>query len=247
MRTLLREFLEPVRDRWQALAITGGALALLLVYLGVGQRGFFLANLAPRLSWSGAAPGADYWAALYQFGAATLLFLLVPVLTRRLWTRQKLGELGLGLGDRRVGFLVVVPVGLLLISVPGALSAAFMPDFQAEYPLAKSAAASAGWFALYELAYGMLYYIPYEAFFRGFLQGSLQKQLGPVAAVCVQTAVTTLLHLGKPQGEIVSALLAGFLFGVVVLRTRSVWPILIVHWALGTLTDLGCAWSAGRH
>ncbi|HOX46528.1 MAG TPA: type II CAAX endopeptidase family protein [Myxococcota bacterium] len=246
MRTLLHELVDPLRDHGRALAITGAALALLLVYLEAGQRGFFLAHLAPRLSWSRAAPGADYWAALYQFGAAALLFLAVPLLTRRLWTGQSLAELGLGLGDRRVGFLLIVPAGLLLVSIPGALSAAFMPEFQAEYPLAKSAAASAGWFALYELAYGLLYYIPYEAFFRGFLQGSLQKQLGPAAAVCIQTAVTTLLHLGKPQGEIWSALLAGFVFGAVVLRTRSVWPILIVHWALGTLTDLGCAWSAGR-
>jgi len=246
MRRLLHELAEPLRDHWRALATTGAALALLLVYLEVGQRGFFLAHLAPRLAWSGAAPGADYWAALYQFGAAALLFFVLPLLTRRLWTRQSLAQLGLGTGDARVGFGVVLPVGLLVVAIPGALSAAFMPDFQAEYPLAGSATASASWFVLYEMAYGLLYYIPYEAFFRGFLQGSLSRQLGPAAAVCIQTAVTTLLHLGKPQGEIWSALLAGFVFGAVVLRTRSVWPVLIVHWTLGTLTDLGCAWSTGR-
>jgi membrane protease YdiL (CAAX protease family) len=228
------------------MALTAGALALLLVYLEFGQGAFFQARIAPHLAWASAAPGADYWAALYQFGSATILFLGLPLLLLKVGLRLRLGELGLGAGDVRFGFGLVLPLGLLLIAVPGALSAACMLDFQAEYPLAKSAVTGWGWFLLYELAYGLLYYVPYEVFFRGLLQGSLQRRLGATAAVCIQAAMTTLLHLGKPQGEIWSALLAGFVFGALVVRARSVWPIVLVHFALGALTDLGCAWTAGR-
>ena len=173
------------------------------------------------------------------------MFLVAPVVLLKLVARERLSELGLGVGDWKLGFGVVVPVGLLVIALPGGLSASGMPEFLAEYPLAKMAGASWERFVVYQLAYGLLYYVAYEAFFRGMLQFGLRRQIGDLGAILVQTATTTLLHIGKPEGEIWSALVAGFVFGVVAFRVRSVWPLVVVHWGLGLLTDLFCLRATG--
>jgi membrane protease YdiL (CAAX protease family) len=241
----LRRFLAPLSGSWRPAIDTAAALALLLLWLSLGQRGFFASHLAGGVVPHAGPAEVEWWGCIYQFGAATVVFLLVPALLLKLVARERLSEIGLGLGDARFGFGVVVPLGLLLVALPGGLLAGTQPDFVAEYPMADLARAGLRNFLLYELAYGLLYYVPYETLFRGFLQLGLARRIGDASAILVQTAVTTLLHIGKPPGEIWSALLAGFLFGLVVARTRSVWPLVVVHWALGACTDFSCAWARG--
>jgi len=233
--------LAPLGEQAAASLWGATALVLMLIWLFAGSAGFFAARLAPA-GWD--AGRVEYWAVIYQFATAFLLWLLVPLLLRRPLRLGRLDELGLGAGDVKAG-LVVVLLGVLLVSIPGGLSAGELADFHTEYPLAKSATSSLHAFMVYELAYGLLYYTAWEAFFRGFLQLGLSRHIGPAAAILVQATASTLMHIGKPVGEVWAALAAGFLFGVLVLRTRSVWPLVIVHWALGLATDLACARAAG--
>jgi membrane protease YdiL (CAAX protease family) len=219
-------------------------LALMLVYLYQGQRGFFYEHLA-----SGLLPGAsgaevEWWGTLYQFASACVLFLLVPLVLLKFLGREKLKDLGLGLGDVKFGLWVVL-LGWLVLALPGGLSAGGMEDMRAEYPLAKLSVESGSRFVVYQLAYGLLYYVAWEAFFRGFLQMGLRPHIGDLPAILVQTAASTLLHIGKPMGETWAALLAGFLFGALMLRMRSIWPLVLVHWGLGLLTDVFCARASG--
>lgn len=243
--TELGRWLAPLRGVSPRAVIYGaGALALMIVYLVQGHPSFFTAHLAPALL-PGAPPAeVELWSTVYQWVCAFVLFLVVPALLLKLVARERLRALGLGLGDWRAG-LWVAGAGLVLIALPGGLSAGWMPAFVEEYPLAGLAAADGGRFVLYELAYGLLYYVAWESFFRGFLQLGLRAHIGDVGAILVQTTASTLLHIGKPPGEIWAALLAGFVFGAAVLRTRSVWPLVIVHWGLGVATDLSCAHAAG--
>ena len=130
------------------------ALALMLVYLIQGQRDFFIEhglvfNLEPADS-----SLLQFWATLYQFAAAFLLFFVVPALLLKL-TGEKLTRLGLGLGDWRAG-LWVVSTGWLLIALPFGLLAGGMPEFTEEYPLARLATSSWSRFGLYQLAYGSI-------------------------------------------------------------------------------------------
>lgn len=240
----LADLLAPLADGWPAVIITAGALVLVLLHLGPGSRDFFVARLAPWCCPQAGPQGVGWWAALYQHGLAFCLFLVLPLIALRLGTGLRPTALGLGLGRWRLGFGVVAPLGLLLVALPGGLAAGGMPAFVREYPLAAAAGASAERFVLYQLAYGLLYYAAYEAFFRGMLQFSLQAHIGATAAVLVQTAITTLLHIGKPQPEIWSALAAGFVFGALALRLRSIWPLWLIHWGLGLATDWSCI-SAG--
>lgn len=245
LKTKLLELAAPYRQAPLRATIYGaGALALMLVYLYQGQRGFFYRHLAPGLLPGAPAAQVEWWGTLYQFASAWVLFFLVPLLLLKFPGREKLGDLGLGPGDVKLGIWVVV-LGWLLLALPGGISACGMEDFLAEYPLAKLSTRSGSRFLLYQLAYGLLYYVAWEAFFRGFLQMGLRPYIGDLAAILVQTAASTLLHIGKPMGETWAALLAGFLFGALMLRLRSIWPLVLVHWGLGLLTDVFCARAGG--
>jgi membrane protease YdiL (CAAX protease family) len=220
------------------------ALALVLVYIYQGNSMVFISKISGILLTNVSPAEVEWWAVIYQFSAAFVLFLIVPVGALKLLTRESLRELGLGLGDWRFGVIWVIPLGLVIMAV-SAMVASVQPDFQATYPMAKSAVTSTERLVVYELAYGLLYYLAYEAFFRGFVQRGLAKHIGDHPAILVQTAMTTLLHIGKPLNEIWSALAAGFIFGVIVVRTRSIWPLFVIHWALGVMTDLACAHASG--
>jgi membrane protease YdiL (CAAX protease family) len=220
------------------------ALALLLVYLYQGNALFFILTVLGPLLPNAEPAEIEWWGVLCQFSTAFMLFLIVPAAALKLFTRESLRDLGLGLGDWRFYVIWIIPIGLVLMAV-SALVASVQPDFLATYPMAKLAVKSPERLVVYELAYGVLYYLAYEAFFRGFLQLGLAKYIGDHPAILVQTVMTTLLHIGKPVNEIWSALAAGFLFGLIVVRTRSIWPLFIIHWALGVMTDLACAHASG--
>ena len=55
---------------------------------------------------------------------------------------------------------------------------------------------------------------------------------------------SSLLHIGKPEGEILGAIPIGLLFGWFALRTRSIWYGWAVHASIGVLTDLFILGSA---
>lgn len=241
-RRELQELFSPLRQTPEAVASVVFALVLVLVYLTVGSKEFYLA----RTTNSYFGIPIDFEAAVYQFSCAFCLFLVLPVCLKKFSSTQKLSDYGLGLGNWRLGFSVFVPVGLLVVAMPGAIGACSMNVFWVEYPLAKSVLNSLGYFIVYEILYGLLYYTAYESFFRGLLQFQLRESLGPTSAILVQTSITTLLHIGKPEAEIASALIAGLLFGSVAFHLRSVWPLVIVHWALGISTDICCAIASGR-
>ncbi len=241
----LNNTLAPLKESWKAVGYVTAALMLLLIYLHQGSSVFFIEIISKSIMHESRPLDVQWWGVVYQHASAFILFMIIPLLYLKIVERRKLSEIGLGLGDWRFGFKVVVPAGILLIAIPAALSAAFIPDFIEEYPLAKLAYSNPEHFVVYELVYGILYYTAYEAFFRGMLQFSLKERIGVLGAILVQTAITTLLHIGKPQGEIWSALFAGLIFGALAFRLRSVWPLWIIHFSLGLFTDLFCSMAGG--
>ena len=84
-----------------------GALALMLVYLYQGHRGFFYEHFAPGLLPGASIAEVEWWGTLYQFASAFVLFFLVPLVLLKCLGGEKLSDLGLGLGDVKFGFWVV--------------------------------------------------------------------------------------------------------------------------------------------
>jgi membrane protease YdiL (CAAX protease family) len=208
------------------------APVLLTVYRYHGYADTFRAAF-PSL---GGAPSADLLSRFWQFGAVFVLLLVVPLAYARWGMKVRAADVGLGAGDWRWGLKVTA--ALLPVVVAVAWAGARMPDVRAEYPMARTLVADHAWLLWYEAAYVLLYYVAWESYFRGVLVFGVAPYLGAAPAILIQTISSCLIHIGKPEGEILGSIAAGVAFGWLAWRSRSIWYGVALHAALGVLTDL---------
>lgn len=209
-----------------------GTLIVVCLWLSFGSPAFFMKTWGASFAGD---PYVDWYQYLYYHLNALLLLGVLPVVVLRFGFGMKLSEMGICLGDWRFGlkFLAVA----IPLSAPVLYLSSLDPAFQREYPLTKLAGQTAGTWVLWELTY-LLYYIGWEVYFRGALLFGLEERIGAGGALLFQTAISTLVHIGKPVGELVGAAPGGLLIGALALRTRSVlWPLLF-HWYMGATMDV---------
>jgi uncharacterized protein len=171
----------------------------------------------------------------FYFAASLILLGIIPLLIATFGFQIKPADLGLGLGNKRLTLI------LAIIAIPIMILIAFLtaknPAFRAEYPLNRALITDQSGLSLYMLIYGA-YYIGWEIFFRGFMLFGIKDSLGEFNSILIQTIPSCLMHIGKPDAEIFSSIIAGLVFGWVVLKCRSIWPVFIGHWALGAFLDV---------
>lgn len=230
-----RQALAPL-DRGSAVLLLC-AVCMPVVYFYQGRPWFYEAHV-PKLSpeW----PGVQ--AQLWRFGAAFLLFFALPALAYRVVGRRPLADLGLRLGDWRLG--LKLSLGAVAVVTPMLWFGAANPEMQKTYPMAAEAAASPLVFMLYEASYA-LYYWGWEFFFRGALQLGLEQSLGFTGALMTQWIPSVLLHVDKPLVETWGAVLVGPPLGLAAARTRSFLYIFLFHYAIGVINDLFCTVYTG--
>jgi uncharacterized protein len=184
-----------------------------------------------------ADPQFDVYSHVLQFAAFFILVMMIPLLYIKIGLKKRLIDFGFGLGDKKFGFIFVLTVIPLLV-VPLIFIASQIPDVRSEYPLAKLLHSRHDLIFCYELFYVSFYYFAWEFYFRGFLLFGLKDTFGSMNAILIQTISSCLIHLGKPDSEIFGSIVAGILFGMIALRTRSFWYVFILHAAIGVLTDI---------
>ncbi|MCJ7457492.1 MAG: CPBP family intramembrane metalloprotease [candidate division Zixibacteria bacterium] len=173
---------------------------------------------------------------IYFFLCSVLLLILVPFILIKFVLKEKVSDYGLKKGDSKFGmtsFLILFPLIALVMILPSS----GMPQFKAEYPLFALAGKAFSLVLLYELMYG-LYYISWEFFFRGYLLFGLKDIFGEWNAILIQTLPSVLMHIGKPDGEILASIAAGILFGKLALRGKSIYYVFLLHWFIGMAMDL---------
>jgi membrane protease YdiL (CAAX protease family) len=207
------------------------ATVAIVTWRTFGSPRFFLAHLSPSGRWSDPALAAE----LYSWGAALLLFGVVSLGLMRVVLHGTIASYGLAFGDWRFGLKALAVLAPVMVALAAAASR--NPEFLAQYPLWRGACASRTAFLLHAAAY-LAYYLGFETFFRGLVQFGLRESLGDWNAVLVQTALSTLMHIGKPAGEIYGAILGGLVFGIIVFRSRSLLPVVLLHFILGIALDL---------
>lgn len=214
-------------DRKPAI-ILFSSTALMVLWRCFGSMEFFVKTWGDRLTLYGSAEAAG---AVYTFLACFVLLGLIPLFIVKLVFRERLVDYGVTLGDRKRtlrNILFFAPVFV----VAGYISAN-TPSVRAAYPINPSAASMPIFHALTYLAF----YLGWEFHFRGFLQLGLRGRLGDASALWVQVLASTLLHIGKPNEELIAAIFAGIFWGIIVYRTRSLLAGLTQHFALGISLD----------
>jgi uncharacterized protein len=127
---------------------------------------------------------------------------------------------------------------IVFLVIPSAYNSSFMPEVLAEYPLPRFLLQDQQLLPVYMLALFFLYYVGWEFFFRGFLLFGLKEKYGAFPAILIQTISSCLVHIDKPAAEIVGSIPFGILFGIIALRTKSIWVVVFIHAALGIFNDL---------
>ena len=204
---------------------------LLTTWRYYGSKTFYFAHLAEKLIVSNSAAMTAEW---YTYGTAFLLFGIIPLACVHFLFKEPISMYGLKRGDWRFGVPAAVVLSVVMVIL--SYSSSSDPQYIAEYPLYKGAGSSAGSFAVHAIAY-LLFYFGWEIFFRGFIQFGLRDRFGSWEAILVQVALSCIVHIGKPDSEIYSSILGGLVWGVVVFRSRSIWPAVMSHWILGVSLD----------
>ena len=231
-KSSIPQFLKQIDFDWRDIhtyVLLLSAPVLLTIYRYHAYPGYFLPDFDFGLT-------ADQNLHINQFIRFFGLLFVLPVVYIKFAMHKNLKDFGISLGDVKTGLkilMVLIPVVVIAI-----LFASNMPDVQSEYPLAKSLLQDQSHIAFYEIAYVIFYYIAWEFYFRGVLIFGLKDKFGAFSAILIQTISSCLVHIGKPEGEIIGAIIVGIIFGVIALRTRSIWYVFILHALIGVLTDL---------
>lgn len=180
---------------------------------------------------------AEFLTYILEFITFFIFMFVLPVLFIHFRLKRKLSDFGLGFGDISVG-IKFIAIAVPFIITPIIYLASRMPDIRGEYPLFRMLYMRRDLVFLYELCYVIFYYIAWEFYFRGFLLFSLKGEFGGFNAILIQTISSCLIHIGKPSGETIGSIIAGVIFGLIALRTKSIWYVFILHASIGVLTDV---------
>lgn len=113
-----------------------------------------------------------------------------------------------------------------------------IPEIRASFPLDKGAGDSILAFLKLQVLRGLLFYSAWEFFFRGFILFGLRKYTGDWMAICIQVIPSSMWHIGMATPEVFSSILAGLLFGILAIRTRSIFWCFLLHYFIGIFLDI---------
>lgn len=170
---------------------------------------------------------------IYSHLAALVLLFLVPLAVARL---VGLRPRDLGLGVRGAGRELLLVLAMWLAFLPVVYLASRTPSFMASYPRLRAMSNDPQLFVVYQTIY-LTKWLAWEFFFRGFMLFGFEKDFGRGKAVVLSTIPFVLMHYTKPEAEMLGAILAGPVLCAIALRSRSIWPGVILHWLVAASMD----------
>lgn len=177
----------------------------------------------------------DIFKHVYQFFTSFLFLFFVPLYFIKKYQKMPEHKFGLQSGDTHFNTILYI-ISFVAIIVVWFGSEDY--NLQNEYPLSKNIASALWLVILYEFLY-FFYYIGWEFHFRGFLTLGLSDK-NKWFAIIYATLISTIMHYGKPISEIIGAAFIGILFGILILKGKSIGPFLFVHYLLGVANDIFC-------
>ena len=138
-------------------------------------------------------------------------------------------KLGLKLGDFK--HWVPITAFFILIMLPVFYFVAHSDAFKNSYPSDYYARESVDVFWIITISY-LVYFLGWEFIFRGYFLLALKDRVGIVPAILIQMLPFAAMHINKPPLEAISSIFGGIVLAILVIRVRSFWPCIIIHWVL---------------
>ena len=169
------------------------------------------------------------------FGDATLsslvFYFVVPLIIVVFVFREDPRLYGLRLRDWKKGALFSVGGIVLMAVVIAGLSQ--LEEFNSYYRMTVFEERSLREMAEFAVR-SAVYMFSWEFIFRGFMLFGLKDRFGSLA-IWIQAIPFAIMHLGKPELETLSTVFGGAAFGYIDLESRSVFPSVVIHWAISLM------------
>lgn len=162
----------------------------------------------------------------YFIAYTFICYFLFPYLILLL-LRENIAYFGLRLPINK-NIAIILCIACYLLVIPVFYYFSTRPEFIRSY----SEPVNIYHFILNQAVILPLYYIPEEFLFRGFLFMSLWRKVH-WHSFWMTELIYTVAHIGKPFFEIIAAFPVGILLNLLTLRTKSIYPAIIVHSAIG--------------
>ncbi|NIN99991.1 MAG: CPBP family intramembrane metalloprotease [Anaerolineae bacterium] len=167
-----------------------------------------------------------------------ILYFLIPLGIIVLVFREDPRKYGLRLGDWKKGAMFSVGgIALMAVVIVGLVQ---LDEFRQYYRLGRFEQPDPATLAEFALRLG-IFMFSWEFMFRGFMLFGLKERFGSLA-IWIQAIPFAIMHVGKPELETLSTIFGGAAFGYVDLESRSVFPSVVIHWAIYMMMVLAATW-----
>jgi membrane protease YdiL (CAAX protease family) len=148
----------------------------------------------------------------------TVYYMVLPVFTILFILRKNPLDFGLRIGDYKLwGFYVAITI---LIAIPVLYIGSLFSSIDQYY------AKPFNYYSFFAEMVPLLFV--WEFILRGFLLFGLKEKFRE-ASILIQMVPFVLLHIGKPEIEILMCIPMGLWFGYIAYRGKSFWPAFITH------------------
>ncbi|SFI73941.1 CPBP family intramembrane glutamic endopeptidase [Nitrosomonas sp. Nm34] len=180
---------------------------------------------------------------MFWASSIILFYFILPILVIVLVIKEKLSNYGLApnysFSNYRPYLIMIISMAPLVVYFSGT------DGFLASYPFYKIGKNENFYpnFVIWELFY-FLQFIALEFLFRGFLLHGTKRRFG-VYAIFVMTIPYCMIHFGKPLPETIGAIVAGIVLGAMSLKSKSIWPGVMLHYGIAIMMDLSVLYRKG--
>lgn len=171
--------------------------------------------------------------------SALILYFLIPLGIIVVVFREDPRRFGLTLGDWKRGVIFsTVAIALMAVVIVALVQ---LEEFRRYYRLGIPEQPDLAKWVEFALRWG-IYMFSWEFIFRGFMLFGLKERFGSLA-IWIQAIPFAIMHLGSPELEALSTVFGGAAFGYIDLKSRSVFPSVVIHWAIRLIMALAAAWA----
>ncbi|SDH05566.1 CAAX protease self-immunity [Nitrosomonas sp. Nm132] len=180
---------------------------------------------------------------IFWASSIILFYFILPLLVVVLVIKEKPSDYGLA---PHYSFSNYRPYLLMIISmIPIIVYFSGTESFMAGYPFYDVGKTEKLYpsFVIWQMFY-FLQFIALEFLFRGFLLHGTKRKFG-IHAIFVMTIPYCMIHFGKPLPETIGAIVAGVVLGAMSLKSKSIWPGVMLHYGIAIMMDLCVLYRKG--